>query len=108
MENARLTQLFNFLKEEPKDPFNIYAIATEYTRIDEEKALEYFSMLLQDHESYLPTYYHAAKLYEKKGNHIKAAALYNKGIELSIEQKNMKTHRELMNALNEMNLMNED
>jgi tetratricopeptide (TPR) repeat protein len=108
MENARLQELFNFLKDDPEDPFIIYAIATEYSGIDEPKAMEYYDLLLKHHSAYLPTYYHAGKLYEKRGNHLKAAELYQKGMELSLSQKDMKAHRELMNAYNEMKLMNED
>jgi tetratricopeptide (TPR) repeat protein len=104
MENARLKELFNYLEEDPNDPFIIYAIATEYIRIDEGKAIEYYDKLLKHHEDYLPTYYHAAKLYETKGDRLKAMELYEKGIKLSLMQKNMKAHRELQNALNEMDL----
>lgn len=103
MENARLQELFNFLREDPDDPFLIYAIAIEYDKLNADKAMEYYDKLLKIHPNYLPGYYHAAKLYEKMGNNIKASELYKKGIELSVEQKNMKTYRELINALNEMN-----
>jgi tetratricopeptide (TPR) repeat protein len=102
MENARLQELFNFLKEDPNDPFIIYAIATEYGKTDADKAMEYYDRLLTTHSGYLPTYYHAAKLYELRGNNIKASELYKKGMELSLAQKDMKAYRELMNALNEI------
>jgi tetratricopeptide (TPR) repeat protein len=108
MENARLQALFNFLKEDPKDPFTIYAIATEYSGINEIKAMEYYDLLLKEHSAYLPAYYHAAKLYEKMGDYFKAGEVYQKGMELSLRQKNIKAHQELMNAYNEMNFMNEE
>ncbi|HXA00792.1 MAG TPA: hypothetical protein VNW99_02325 [Cytophagaceae bacterium] len=102
MENARLQELFNFLKEDPDDPFIIYAIAMEYGKVNLEKAMEYYDKLLKYHNNYLPTYYHAAKLYEMIGNNLKASELYKKGMEISLAQKDMKAYRELMNALNEM------
>jgi tetratricopeptide (TPR) repeat protein len=108
MENARLQELFNFLKEDPDDPFVIYAIAMEYGKVDAGKAIEYYDKLLTHHTNYLPTYYHAAKLYEAKGDNFKASELYKKGIEISLAEKNTKTYRELMNALNEMNQTNEN
>jgi tetratricopeptide (TPR) repeat protein len=101
MENARLQELFNFLREDPSDPFIIYAIAMEYSKVDIDKAIEYYEKLLTNHVNYLPAYYHAAKLYEIKGNNLRTSELYKKGMEISIAQKDMKTYRELMNALNE-------
>jgi len=101
MENARLQELFNFLREDPSDPFIIYAIAMEYSKVDIDKAIEYYEVLLTNHTSYLPAYYHAAKLYEMKGNNLRTSELYKKGMEISISQKDMKTYRELMNAFNE-------
>ncbi|MFL5731395.1 MAG: tetratricopeptide repeat protein [Cytophagaceae bacterium] len=106
MENARLQELLKFHREDPSDPFLIYALATEYLKTDAVQAEAYYSILLKDHPDYLPVYYHAAKFYEAKADYNQAAALYKKGIQLSLDQKNMKTHRELMNALNEMELMN--
>jgi tetratricopeptide (TPR) repeat protein len=108
MENARLQELFNFLREDPDDPFIIYAIAIEYSKADAGKAMEYFERLLKYHNHYLPAYYHAAKLYEAQRNNLKASELYKKGMEISLAQKDMKAYRELMNALNEMEQMNEE
>jgi hypothetical protein len=102
MKNARLQELFNFLKEDPDDPFIIYAIAMEYGKVNVGKGMEYYDKLLKDHANYLPTYYHAAKLHEVKGNNLRASALYKKGMEISLAQKDTKAYRELMNALNEL------
>jgi hypothetical protein len=60
--STRLDTLLQFYKEEPDDPFNIYALAMEYQKTDVKKALDHFALLLQNHDSYLPTYYQAAKL----------------------------------------------
>lgn len=95
MNSNRIEQLFQFLKEDPGDPFILYAIATEYLKTDEQKTLGYYIKLLTEHENYTGTYYHAAKLYEKMGDYSKAEEIYKKGMEVC--RKNNKTH-----ALNEL------
>lgn len=78
----RLQQLLDFLEKEPKDTFLIYALATEYLKIDTQKALDYFEKLLQNHSEYIPTYYHAAELYTNLEEYKKANEIYLKGIEV--------------------------
>ena len=98
MNEARLNQLMKYLKEDPNDPFNLYAIANEYLSESLEKAKEYFDKLLDSHTNYLPTYFHAAQLYADLEDYEKAKELYEKGIELAKKQKNSKTLRELQTA----------
>ncbi len=78
----RLKQLLEFSEKEPNDPFLIYALATEYLKIDAQKALNYFENLLQNHSDYIPTYYHAAALYASLEEYKKANEVYLKGIEM--------------------------
>lgn len=101
MNKDRLSQLFKFLEEEPEDPFTLYAIALEYQKIDLDKALSYFEQLLGNHENYVGTYYHAAKLYAELGKNEKAAATYKKGLHIAQLQGDRHAHRELQNAYNE-------
>ena len=58
-----LSQLQQFYKEEPTDPFNIYALATEYLKTDLIQSKLLFEELLNNHSAYIATYYHAAALY---------------------------------------------
>lgn len=101
MNNARLEQLFEFLRDDPNDPFNLYAIATEYVKTDREKALHYYEKLLQEHENYVATYYHAAKLYADLGRKQEAEQTFQKGIAVSLKAGNRNAHRELQNAFNQ-------
>ena len=101
MSSSRLEQLFAFLQEDPGDPFNLYAIATEYMKTNPEKALEYYEKLLQEHENYVPTYYHAAKLYADMGKKQQADQTFQKGIGISLQAGNRNAHRELQNAYNQ-------
>ncbi len=78
----RIEQLLEFLEKEPNDTFLIYAVATEYLKTDTQKALDYFENLLQNYSEYIPTYYHAAKLYASLEEYKKANEVYLKGIEV--------------------------
>ena len=98
MNKARLTLLMKYLEEEPNDPFNLYAIATEYLSESIEKAKEYFDLLLANHSDYLPTYFHAAQLYVDLELEDRAIEIYKQGIALAQLQNNTKTQRELESA----------
>ena len=96
--HTRLTQLKQMLQEEPNDPFLIYAIATEYLNIDSQQARHYFEQLLEKHEDYIATYYHAAHLYAALEEEDLAKQTYEKGIEKAKAQQETKTLQELQNA----------
>ena len=98
MSNDRIQQLIRFVQEEPGDPFNVYALAMEFINGQPEQARPYFDQLLTDHPDYLPTYYHAAALYADSDQRDRAAALYEKGIELAKAQNNARTLLELERA----------
>jgi tetratricopeptide (TPR) repeat protein len=102
MTFSRLDQLLGFLKDDPNDPFTIYAIALEYSKSDEKKALEYFDKLLSEHPTYVATYYHAGKLLEKLGNKEEAEKVYKKGIEVSRSERKMHALSELQSAYNQL------
>jgi hypothetical protein len=50
---------------------------------------------------YVPTYYHAAKLYVQLGRKQEAKNTFQKGILISLQQGKRNAHRELQNAYNE-------
>ena len=88
MANNRLEKLLQFLAEDPNDPFTLYALATEYKKEDNEKALEYFEKLLTDHKDYVGTYYHTAALYDELGDKDNAKITYQKGMKVAREAGN--------------------
>lgn len=94
----RLEILIQFYEEDPKDPFNLYALATEYLKSNPEKTKELFDELLLNFSDYLPTYYHSAALNFELGNHELADSIYQRGITLAFSQKNEKAHKELQGA----------
>jgi tetratricopeptide (TPR) repeat protein len=101
MSETRLNALLQYYSEDPSDPFNAYAVANEYMKTDATKAREFFDVLLDKHPNYLPTYYHAAKLYQELNVREKAIAIFEKGIALAKQTNEFKTLRELQSAYDE-------
>ncbi|PRY14399.1 tetratricopeptide repeat protein [Pontibacter ummariensis] len=102
MNESRLKQLLQFLEDDPNDAFTLYAIATEYRNADKEKALAYYEKLLTEHETYVGTYYHAAKLYEELGQNDVAEQTYKKGMQISRQEGNMHAFSELQQAYSKL------
>ena len=98
MDQERLNKLYEFLKSDPNDPFVLYAIANEYKDQEPDKAMKYFEQLLEEHQDYLPTYYHAADLWVKFGKPEEAKAIFEKGIRLAERKKDSLALRELNNS----------
>lgn len=94
----RIQLLRQFTEEEPENPFNWYALAIEFRETDPEEAYSLFSKLLSDHPFYLATYFPAAHLYAEIGDLEQSKLIFEKGIVLAREQKNLKAQQELQNA----------
>ncbi len=102
MDTARLEHLRQYFRDDPKDPFNIYALAIEYLKHDVAQAREYFNILLKEHEGYVPTYYHAAKLCEETGDINEAIRILEKGMAVARKQGEEKAFREMRSAYEEL------
>lgn len=101
MQSTRLAKLLEFLQSDPNDPFVLYALATEYnTSNDTEKALEYYLKLTTDHPDYVGTYYHLGKLYEKLQQSDKAIVVYQSGMAVARNKRDMHAFSELQGAYN--------
>lgn len=99
----RLSQLLQFLQENPKDPFLKYCLALEYEKAgDNTQALVYFTNLQTEHTHYVATYYHLGKLYEKINEKDKAEQTYIQGLMVAQEVKDRHAYSELLNAKNEL------
>lgn len=97
MNHNRIQLLRQYVREEPGDPFNVYALAMEFMDDDPAQARDLLDQLLTEHPDYLATYYHAAALCAET-NRPKATQLYEQGIELARRQGNEKTRLELQRA----------
>jgi tetratricopeptide (TPR) repeat protein len=96
--NNRLEILRQFVAEEPQDPFNHYALATELLKFNKTESRQIFEYLLKNHADYLATYYHLGALYVELGEHELAEKTYVSGIELARKIGNEKTLKELKGA----------
>ena len=88
----------SFYDEDPNDPFNIYALALEYVKVDTGQAGALFDRLLSEFPDYLATYYHAGALHTESGNYERAYEIYEEGIRVATAQNNTKSKSELLNA----------
>lgn len=102
MATDRIEQLKKYYEEDPHDPFNLYALALEYLQSDPGISQSFFEELLQAHQDYLPTYYHAARLYQDLGLREKAITTYARGISLARKLNDHKAVRELQSAYDEL------
>jgi len=101
MQNTRLNKLLAFLTTSPDDPFILYALATEYNTLnDTEQAFYYYLKLVDEHPSYVGTYYHLGKLYQKEQQQEKAIAIYQLGMQRAREKGDRHAFSELQGAYN--------
>lgn len=98
MNTERLALLEQYLRDEPGEPFNYYALALEYRETDTEKARFYFEKLIQLFPAYLPAYYHAAQFYAEMQQPGPAKKLFIEGISLAEKLNEQKTLKELKQA----------
>lgn len=98
MNTERIKTLKNFLKEEPNNPFNWYALAMEYYEHDVEKSCDLLESLLEKHPLYLPTYYKAAHLFWDLDDLEKAKKIFEDGIHLAKESDDQKALGELKSS----------
>jgi len=108
MNTDRLSKLLALYKENPDDPFTVYALALEYRQNQPEKAAIYFDRLLTDFPDYSATYYHAAHLFWEMGEWEKAEGVFTKGIEVCSRAGETKALQELNNAYQNFRFEKED
>lgn len=93
-----LETLHNYAKSQPEDPFNWYALATEYRKYDLREALTYYEKVWKEFPDYAPNYYHLASVYAELAMPERAKAIYEQGIEVLSKQNEPKLLQELKNA----------
>ena len=99
MSSDRLRQLLEFLKNSPKEPFILFAVAKEYEQLKQlDEAASFYNQCIQADEDYVGTYYHLGKLYETLGQFTNAMKSYEKGILIAQKVKDQHSLSELMAA----------
>lgn len=102
MPETRLHQLLKFLEEDPRDPFNLYAVALEYIKTDPQKAVPFFELLMDRHAEYVPSYYHYATLLVDLGQSERAKKILQVGIGIASKSGDLKAVKEMQNILSEL------
>ena len=77
----RIERLKAFLKSNADDSFVQHALALEYIKLgNDPEAEQLFRNLLRTNEDYIGSYYHLAKLLERRQDREAAIAVYEKGM----------------------------
>ena len=102
MNLERLKWLEQYAKDDPNDPFPIYALALEWMKMDPPKARELFDTLLTNHPDYLPVYYQAGSIYIASGDLLKAKLILETGIQKTKAAGDRKALAELHSLYDEL------
>jgi len=95
MRSNIIDRLEEFAREDPHDPFNLYALALEYLKTDAVKGQRLLEQLLIDHSTYVPTYYQLGQLYAAQGKTEYAIETFERGIAAARNAGDHKAMREM-------------
>ncbi len=91
------------LHKNPDDAFLSHALALEHIKIgDDNSARTCFEGLLKKHPSYVGSYYHLAKLYERLQENSLAIQTYENGLVEAKKLGDQHAFNELRSALDEL------
>ena len=102
MNSVRIKMLEQFIADDPKDPFNHYALALELMKSDKPQSKKIFDQLILNHPEYVPSYYQAAQLYLELSLNEEATKIIEHGIAEAKKQNNAKAASELRSLLDEI------
>jgi len=99
----RINKLKEFLQASPGDSFLQHALALEYVKLGrEEEAQSLFIAILDRDPSYIGSYYHLGKLYERSQENEKAIEVYDRGMKYAKQAGDNHAFSELRNAMDEL------
>lgn len=102
MNDTRIELLREYVKQEPDDPFNWYALAMEEQKHNAQRAEEIYLHLLNAFPEYVPTYYQGGLFYLESGKLDKALEILRTGLIKCESQKNTKTRNEIQSLIMEL------
>ena len=103
MHTNRIQRLKAMIVDNPGDTFALFALAKEYEKAGRlEQSAQLFEKLLVADKAYVGAYYHLGKVYEQLEEVKKALNIYEAGITIAQQQKDVHSLSELKNA--KMNL----
>ncbi len=101
--NTTIKTLARNIKANPDDSFSKFALALEFIKQDNlQRAKLLFEDVYRNDPEYVGVYYHLGKLYERLELFDKAQKMYNEGIDVAANQKELRTKQELQEALNQL------
>lgn len=99
----RIEKLKEFLTHDPADSFVQHALALEYVKAgDDAEAQRLFQDILNRDPGYIGSYYHLAKLFERKGDTESATKWYEQGMEQAKKAGENHAYNELRSAYEEL------
>jgi Tfp pilus assembly protein PilF len=99
----RISKLKAFLESSPEDSFLKHALALEYIKLnDDNAARRLFEEVLEHEPGYVGSYYHLGKLLERAGEQDLAASIYEKGMAVAKDAKDMHAYNELLAAFEDL------
>jgi Tfp pilus assembly protein PilF len=101
--NSRIEMLKQYIAEDSADLFSQYALALEYAKTGSNaEAVKILEDVLEKDANYLAAYYQLGKMHEQSGSIQPAKEVYEKGILIAQQQRNIKTLNELRSALDSL------
>ena len=99
----RVQKLKEFLTEHPGDSFLQHALALEFIKAgNDDEAQKLFENILQKDPGYVGSYYHLAKLLERRGDTRSAIQWYERGMAEAQKAGEKKAYDELKSACEEL------
>lgn len=99
----RVEKILEYLQKTPDDNFLRHALALEYIKQgDDIKAQKLFEAILAHSPGYVGSYYHLAKLLERKGETQLAVAWYEKGMHAAKAAGDQHAYSELQAAYEDL------
>ncbi|NBB89505.1 MAG: tetratricopeptide repeat protein [Bacteroidetes bacterium] len=89
------SRLEALLKDDPKDPFLLFAIAKEWEKFDPKIAEKYYLELKNNNPDYLALYYHLGDLYYQIDKLNSAKSILEDGAKIAERQGDQKTKGEI-------------
>lgn len=99
----RISQLKEFLENDPNDPFTRYALALEYAGLGEITiAVSLLLEVLENDPAYVPAYQQLGIQYQKLDRNNDAKEVLTRGIQVAREQNDVHAQREMQDSLDEL------
>jgi len=95
VNKERIALLEEYVRQDPQDPFNHYALALEYLHAHPSEALGRLQKVIEQFPHYLPSYYPCAELTAMLGSAAAALTVAESGMTKALQAGDRKTASEL-------------